>query len=425
MKSHSQILFYLVVIIAILNASCSKEQTNPESENDIIADINGYPIVGTNQQKYFDDFGEISQPDITSPFYGQDAFYPGNEPRYMDNGDGTITDLVTGLMWEQATNYLNWADAASAASSASTAGYSDWRVPTIKELYSLIDFTGNQGTGNPSSTTVPADAKPFINTDYFHFEYPATGRYIDVQYISQTTYTGTAIGNVNTFFGLNLADGRIKAYPQAGNLSNSEFPVRFVRGNSFYGINDFEDNGNGTISDHATGLMWSQIDSGDEQFGNEMLDFVHVDGSMNWEEALAFAENLVYAGYDDWRLPDAKELHSILDYTRSPDATNSPAINPIFSATVIVNEAGQADYPFYWTSTSFEPGSDAVMICFGRAMGYFDQNDPIGNSNPQFIDVHGAGCQRTDPKSGEPSYGFGPQGDVRRVFNFVRVVRDI
>jgi hypothetical protein len=44
------------------------------------------------------------------------------------------------------------------------------------------------------------------------------------------------------------------------------------------------------------------------------------------------------------------------------------------------------------------------------------------------IDVHGAGCQRSDPKDGDPadypSWGHGPQGDVRRVFNHVRLVRD-
>jgi len=41
------------------------------------------------------------------------------------------------------------------------------------------------------------------------------------------------------------------------------------------------------------------------------------------------------------------------------------------------------------------------------------------------MDVHGAGSQRTDPKTGEGSYGNGPQGDVRRVYNYVRLVRDI
>jgi hypothetical protein len=43
------------------------------------------------------------------------------------------------------------------------------------------------------------------------------------------------------------------------------------------------------------------------------------------------------------------------------------------------------------------------------------------------IDVHGAGCQRSDPKDGDPAdyptWGFGPQGDVQRVFNYVRLVR--
>jgi len=148
--------------------------------------------------------------------------------------------------------------------------------------------------------------------------------------------------------------------------------------------------------------------------------FTNDDGSLNWQEALAFAENAEYAGYDDWRLPNTKELQSILDYTRSPDTTNSAAIDPIFACTQIVNEASQVDYPFFWTSTSFNPGKDAAIVCFGRALGYFD----AGGRGAQFMDVHGAGCQRTDPKTGSASYGNGPQGDVRRVYNYVRLVRD-
>jgi hypothetical protein len=73
------------------------------------------------------------------------------------------------------------------------------------------------------------------------------------------------------------------------------------------------------------------------------------DDSLNWEDALVYAEGLALAGYNDWRLPNAKELQSIVDYTRSPDSTNSPAIDPLFNCTVITNEAGQIDYPFYWT----------------------------------------------------------------------------
>ena len=53
---------------------------------------------------------------------------------------------------------------------------------------------------------------------------------------------------------------------------------------------------------------------------------------------------------------------------------------------------------------------------YDRSLGYIDG---------VFLDVHGAGGQRTDPKTGDPSYGMGPQGDVRRVYNYVRLVRNV
>lgn len=52
---------------------------------------------------------------------------------------------------------------------------------------------------------------------------------------------------------------------------------------------------------------------------------------------------------------------------------------------------------------------------------------PPGSGNYQLLDLHGAGAQRSDPKSGDPSdypYGHGPQGDVVRIYNYVRLVRD-
>ena len=56
---------------------------------------------------------------------------------------------------------------------------------------------------------------------------------------------------------------------------------------------------------------------------------------LNWQDALAYGENFEHAGYADWRLPDVKELQSILDYTRSPGTTGSAAIDPVFSSTGI------------------------------------------------------------------------------------------
>jgi hypothetical protein len=154
------------------------------------------------------------------------------------------------------------------------------------------------------------------------------------------------------------------------------------------------------------------------------------DSGMIWEQALGYAESLVLAGHEDWRLPHAKELQSIVDYTRSPATTGSAAIDPVFDVTPIVDEGGGEDYPFYWTSTTHAnwtstPGRNAAYVAFGTALGFMEI--PPGSGNYLLQDVHGAGAQRSDPKVGDPTdypHGHGPQGDVIRIFNFVRCVRD-
>ena len=186
-----------------------------------------------------------------------------------------------------------------------------------------------------------------------------------------------------TLFGVNFADGRIKGYGLTMPFGGGEktFFTVCVRGNTSYGVNDFVDNGDGTVTDNATGLMWSQDDSGE---------------GLDWEEALTWVEQRnaeAWLGYDDWRLPNAKELQSIVDYTRSPDTTGSAAIDSIFEATSITNEAGETDYPYYWSSTTHSnwtssAGSAGAYVSFGRAMGYMDS----------WQDVHGAGRPAQRPQ---------------------------
>ncbi len=60
-----------------------------------------YPVVDTGQITCFDTEVEIACPASGEAFYGQDAQHPGNAPAFTDNGDGTVTDEVTGLMWQQ------------------------------------------------------------------------------------------------------------------------------------------------------------------------------------------------------------------------------------------------------------------------------------------------------------------------------------
>jgi hypothetical protein len=271
---------------------------------------------------------------------------------------------------------------------------------------------------------------PFIDSKVFDFVYGngsnAVGdRVIDSQDWSANLYVGKIMSNQIGAFGVNFADGRIKAYP-----ATSSNYVRYVRGNPVYGVNAFKNNGDGTVTDAATHLMWSQSDSA---------------LGMSWQAALAWVQEKnakVYLGRSDWRLPNTKELQSIVDYSRAPQSADSskqgPAIDPVFSCTAITNEGGERDYPFYWSSTSFKDGSTdgvaATYISFGRALGYMKLN---GSTTYALLDAHGAGAQRSDPKAGSVSnyplgtdanghavYGRGPQGDVVRINNFVRLVRD-
>ena len=60
-----------------------------------------YPVVDTGQDSCYDASGEIACPTEGEAFCGQDPQHTGNLPAYIDNGDGTVSDLVTGLMWQQ------------------------------------------------------------------------------------------------------------------------------------------------------------------------------------------------------------------------------------------------------------------------------------------------------------------------------------
>ncbi len=374
-------------------------------------------LPATGLTECFDASTTIECPAEGEAFSLQDGqVQAGGALTYTDNGDGTVTDEVTGLMWQQDFSQVAWADADTSAEAADTGGYDDWRVPTIDELWSLIDLSGNQGTADPSADEAPDDAVPFLDTDAFAFEYPDTsqgGRYIDAQYLSSTEYVATTMDGDDSFFGVNFADGRIKSYPKTGNATSSLYYARFVRGGDGYGDQDLTGNGDGTVTDEATGLTWLQADSADPAFADAVAGTTNADGTLDWEEALAFCADLDVAGIDAWRLPNAKELQSLVDYTRAPEATESAALDPLLTASTITDEAGEDDFGAYWTSTTAEPGADAYIVNFGRALGLVDG---------EYYDVHGAGSIRTDPKSGEPSEGAGPQGDIRRVFDLVRCV---
>ena len=370
-------------------------QTVPRSA----AYTGSYPVVGTSQTGFWDGTGnKITTPVLGAAFYGQDSQFAHTTPVYTKSSDGlTVKDEVTGLTWQKShdTGTYYWAASQTVADNLNSqkyGGFSDWRLPSIKELYSLW----NASTG-----------WPWIDTNYFTITYSSEEDLSHAIFWSSDKYTGV-MGNVSgetpgseLAFGMNFGTGHIKSYSIS--VGPKHF-VRCVRGNLSYGVNLFQNNNDGTISDLATSLMWQQTDNG---------------SGMDWEHALAYAQTqnkANYLGHKDWRLPNSKELQSLVDYTRSPYATNSanvgPAINAQFSCTGIINAGGKADYPFYWTSTSAIPNANGMYayawhVAFGLA------------DNGSGEDLHGAGAVRFDRKT----LGTGA-GEIDGL-NYVRLVRTI
>lgn len=333
-------IFGIVIILFILGALAfymylCRTITIPSSNHDS-ATNGSYPIVDTAQSKFWNNGDtDIAMPLFGNSFYGQDAQYINNQPSYTDNKNGTITDNVTGLMWTQtidlngdgiidSSDKLTLKQAISRISSVNTGSYTDWRIPTIKELYSLVNFNGIDPKLDQKT-----DLHPFIDTNYFEFGYgdsSAGERTIDAQVGTQTVYVDKTFIGFQTMFGVNFADGRIKGYPLSVSMASfgeSKFYFYYVRGNKAYGVNNFIDNGDKTISDTATNLMWTQDDS---------------KSGMDWEHALLWVQEknaINYLGYHDWRLPNVKELQSIVDYSKSPATSDSAAIDPMFNITKI------------------------------------------------------------------------------------------
>ncbi|TCS35198.1 DUF1566 domain-containing protein [Reinekea marinisedimentorum] len=432
-------------MLAIALTGCLGEDSDSSSTTEL-----AYPVIDTMQSDCYDTVGDVIECGSDADLIGQDAEYTTTESSYtksdeVDDYDTTVTDNITGLVWtyKQSDDQYNFDAAVSYCEDLSSGGYDDWRLPNLKELYSLANFNGALDiTVNDDGSYDTSNAQPYLDTDYFEFNYVSFPGPFATQTWSSSEYDINLLGGhpdedeedagYPAAFGFNFADGHIKAYG-----TEEDQPGLFIRcvrsDDTDYAVNDFELNETGTIvTDNASGLMWQQDDGGD---------------TYSWGGAMAHCEALELEGYDDWRLPDNKELQSIVDY----DATETPAINTdYFSATfnedygtpgIYSDEGG--DYGWYWTSTTIgdfpENGS---YIAFGRA--YSTANIDAGNAfdyseiedaaelaaafaAADYYDYHGAGAQRSDPK--DPSLVNDASGcsdyacDEERGYNYARCVR--
>ena len=249
---------------------------------------------------------------FTSTF-GEDNDYSIHIPVYIDNGNGTITDTITGLMWQKSDGgERSFAAALAYADSLSLGGYTNWRLPLPQEIVSVFNLQKNN---------------PAMDVTFF----PSTGAEYWWTSTRQTGDTSKVwCGNAGGGIGNHLKTETISAG------GTKKFHVKAVREIQSHELlpNQFTDNGDGSILDHLTGLVWQKNPPAT---------------AFTWEQALNAAENLSLAGYSDWRLPNFKELFSIHDPTRT-----NPASSPLLGLQAIAK---------YWSSTSI-PGQQGVKAWY-------------------------------------------------------------
>jgi arylsulfatase A-like enzyme len=283
---------------------------------------------------------DTSQTQDTTATFGEDADYSINAQSFTDNGNGTITDNVTGLMWQKTDNgESTWENAVTNAAGVSTGGYSDWRLPTPAELFSIF----NHQNQNPA-----------LNTTFFPNNGAGAAEY---------WWTSDAYGSSTTNVWCANSGGGLGGKPKSETLSaggSLRYHARYVRGAKPTNLHRYLNNLDGTITDTDTGLMWTQVPG----------------TSATWDAALSYAENLTLAGYADWRLPNVKELETLTDYTLAT-ATNTTGIKPCINRTLFPAATATA----YWSSTSLRGDTTkAWLVEFGINNSVPAANGPTRNS---------------------------------------------
>jgi len=238
-----------------------------------------------------------------TPTFGEDSDYYINVPFYTSNLNGTVTDTVTGLMWQKTDGgEMTYENAVKYCDTLTLGGYTNWRLPNCHELFSIL----NHGRTNPALDTL-----------------------IFTKTLAEYWWSSQRQANDTTRIWVTNAGGGVGNHLKTETISaggTKRYHVRAVRDITTPPLipQRYLNNGNGTTTDLFTNLMWQQVPLSD---------------SLTWEQALSYSENLSFAGYSDWRLPNIKELHSINDETLI-----NPSVNQTFFNGVTVKK--------YWSSTT-------------------------------------------------------------------------
>ena len=261
-------------------------------------------------------------------------------------------------------------------------GQTDWRLPTVHEIEGLADYDAVVADGSGGYST------PSIDTDYFPYATASQYQWYwtshlnvdpDVNGLLEDDILRSSTSNYYAWsYGSAESRTRSGTGSTVGYTGNYRF-VRLVSSSaavashfSDYSNNRYTDNGDGTISDAQTGLMWMQCSYGQTYDGADSdQDDIICEGSPafgNWQQAFAWAAdsnaNFDY-GYSDWRLPNIKELGSIVDF-----GSAKPAINQ----SIFPNTASGP----YWSSTPSRANVHQTIF-IGFQAGDYGPSDRISN----------------------------------------------
>ncbi len=258
-------------------------------------------------------------------------------PRFTVTGN-CVTDNLTGLVWSKNANLPNgtrsWQEAlsyvASINSGSGLCGYKDWRLPNVNELESLI----NDGEANSATWLLN---QGFINVEsVIHWTSTSLANDPSGTMVVGVWGGGTSFGpKSNNYYVWPVRSGPETSAPSK--VWRTGQTTKYSTGDDgdlekgvAWPSPRFTDNGNGTAMDKLTGLMWTK----NANLGG---------GTKTWQQALDLVKTLSTGGYSDWRLPNRKELFSLIDYSKHNPPLSDEAIQ-LFQ---------NVQFGDYWTSTTY------------------------------------------------------------------------
>ena len=317
------------------------------------------------------------------------------DPRFVDNGDGTITDRLTGLMWLKDANcvkthypnvnrygVLTWEEALNfivginnGTYSKCQAGHTDWRMPNILELSSLYNAGYDEEMCNERGKV--------WQCRYLALWLESQGFVHVMPYLYWSSTHLFYMSMMSGVIGIGFPESQFYLWPVRDAGGASTVKIRRTGQTISYGPGDdgalqkgqpwpnprFTDNGDGTVTDNLTGLMWLKDANSLLTHYPEVDQDAYQDGNISWQQALDFIDGinngtypLCAAGHNDWRLPNRNEIYSLVDFSR----TSPPYLPPGHPFENVVDSRGRAQH--FWTSTTYPIGKSFSWMFRGNLM---------------------------------------------------------